>query len=325
MPDVGDLKPWQIQILMTLQQLRIFRQAVLSSFSLSKAAEALYTSQSGVSRHIIELEAELGVPLLSRKGKRILGLTEAGREIYRFTEKIVQETDNLDSFVQSLIHQDEGELILATTHTQARYALPEIINSFRMLYPKVRLAMMQATPSEIAELVRSGKAQLGIATESLAEDQTFETFPFYAWYHGVIVPKAHPLLKQKAVSLEQLSRYPIVTYIPGITGRPKIDAAFAGLGLQPNIVLAAMDADVIKTYVALGFGVGIIASMAFDPEVDSSLELLDATHLFPRNTTLLAARRGSFRPNFVNHFLDLCRRDNPRLINSPSEILGNTK
>lgn len=305
---------------MTLQQLRILRQAVLSGFSLSKAAQVLFTSQSGVSRHIIDLELELGVPLFNRKGKRILGLTDAGREVYRFTERIVQETENLDTFIQALIHQDEGELTLATTHTQARYALPEIINSFRLIYPKVRLAMIQAAPPEIAELVRSGRAQIGIATESLGEDNDFETFPFYAWYHGVIVPRTHPLAKEPGLTLVRLAQYPILTYMQGFTGRPKIDLAFAQLGLQPQIVLSALDADVIKTYVAMGFGVGIVASMAFDEDLDTQLLMLDASHLFPRNTTVLATRKGSFRPNFVSRFIALCNREDRNTSRPAPEI-----
>ncbi len=294
---------------MNFQQLRIIREAVRQQFNLTEVSSVLFTSQSGVSKHIRDLEEELGVELFVRKGKRLLGLTELGQEVARYVERILQETDNLQAVAASFARQDEGRLVLATTHTQARYALPEIVRRFRNDFPKVHLVMHQATPAEIASLLESDEADVGIATESLRDNSNFATFPFYRWYHGVIVPKGHPLADLPELTLEAIAQYPIVTYHEGFTGRAMIDRTFAEAGLAPEIAMAALDADVIKAYVALGMGVGIVASMAFDDEQDQHLQLLDASDLFQENMTVLALRKGRFLRGFVKRFVTLCVRD----------------
>lgn len=294
---------------MNFQQLRIIREAVRQQFNLTEVSSVLFTSQSGVSKHIRDLEEELGVELFVRKGKRLLGLTELGQEVARYVERILQETDNLQAVAASFARQDEGRLVLATTHTQARYALPEIVRRFRNDFPKVHLVMHQATPAEIASLLESDEADVGIATESLRDNSNFATFPFYRWYHGVIVPKGHPLADLPELTLEAIAQYPIVTYHEGFTGRAMIDRTFAEAGLAPEIAMAALDADVIKAYVALGMGVGIVASMAFDEEQDQHLQLLDASDLFQENMTVLALRKGRFLRGFVKRFVTLCVRD----------------
>jgi LysR family cys regulon transcriptional activator len=294
---------------MNFQQLRIIREAVRQQFNLTEVSSALFTSQSGVSKHIRDLEEELGVELFVRKGKRLLGLTEPGHEVARYAERILQEAENLQAVAGSFAKQDEGRLVLATTHTQARYALPEIVRRFRDDFPKVHLVMHQATPAEIASLLESDEADVGIATESLKNNPSFVTFPFYRWYHGVIVPKGHPLTQLSELTLEAIAEYPIVTYHEGFTGRAMIDRTFAQAGLAPEISMAALDADVIKAYVALGMGVGVIASMAFDDEQDQHLQLLDASDLFQENMTVIALRRGRFLRGFVKRFVTLCVRD----------------
>ena len=294
---------------MNFQQLRIIRETARRHFNLTEVSVALHTSQSGVSKHIKDLEDELGIQLFARKGKRLLGLTEPGREVLRYAEKILQETENLQSVADSFTKLDEGRLVIATTHTQARYALPEIVRRFREDFPKVHLVMHQATPTEIATLLEKDEADIGIATESLRNNPRFATFAFYRWYHGVIVPVGHPLTKVKHLSLAAIAKYPIVTYHEGFTGRAMIDETFAKAGLSPEIAMVALDADVIKAYVALGMGVGIVASMAFDEDQDAHLRLLDASELFKENTTVLALRKGRFLRGFVKRFVTLCVRN----------------
>jgi len=294
---------------MNFQQLRIVRETIRRRFNLTEVSNALFTSQSGVSKHIKDLEDELGLTLFTRKGKRLLGLTEPGQEVARYAERILQEAENLQAVALSFSKQDEGRLVLATTHTQARYSLPEIVRRFREDFPKVQLIMHQATPSEIATLMESDEADIGIATESLRNNQNFLTFPFYRWYHGVIVPKGHPLTRVKQLTLQAIAKYPIVTYHEGFTGRSMIDETFAKAGLKPEIAMAALDADVIKAYVALGMGVGIIASMAFDEDQDQHLRLLDGSELFKENTTVIALRKGRFLRGFVKRFVTLCVRN----------------
>ena len=294
---------------MNFQQLRIVRETIRRQFNLTEVSSALFTSQSGVSKHIKDLEDELGLTLFTRKGKRLLGLTEPGKEVARYAERILQEAENLQAVALSFSKQDEGRLVLATTHTQARYSLPEIVRRFREDFPKVHLVMHQATPSEIATLMESDEADIGIATESLRNNQNFLTFPFYRWYHGVIVPKGHPLTRVKQLTLQAIAKYPIVTYHEGFTGRSMIDETFAKAGLKPEIAMAALDADVIKAYAALGMGVGIIASMAFDEDQDQHLRLLDGSELFKENTTVIALRRGRFLRSFVKRFVTLCVRN----------------
>ncbi|MGD9804051.1 MAG: CysB family HTH-type transcriptional regulator [Hyphomicrobiaceae bacterium] len=291
---------------MNLQQLRIIRETLRRQFNLTEAAAALNTSQSGVSKHIKDLEDELGVELFVRKGKRLLGVTELGREIATITERILIDIGNIKQLGAQYAAQDEGRLTIATTHTQARYALTEVVRNFREAYPKVHLTLHQGSPPEIAEMVARGDAEIAIATETLANTPQLAAFHFYEWTHGIIVPNGHPLENVQPLTLTAIAEHPIITYHDGFTGRANIDRAFAHAGIAPDIVMSAMDTDVLKTYVGLGLGVGIIASMTYVLSADQALRLLDADGLFEKNTTWIAIRRGSVLRGFAYRFIELC-------------------
>lgn len=291
---------------MNFQQLRIVRETVRQNFNLTEVANALFTSQPGVSKHIKDLEDELGIELFVRRGKRLLGLTEPGKELVVIVERMLLDARNIKRLADQFTQRDQGQLSIATTHTQARYALPIIVGTFKREYPKVHLALHQGSPQEIVQLLLSGEADLGIATEALANQPELASFPFYAWHHAVLVPAGHPLLNLPQLTLEALAEYPLITYHAGFTGRTKIDQAFAAENLTPDIVLSALDADVIKSYVELGLGVGIIAPNAFNPSKDPDLRLIDASHLFARNTSLIAVRKGHYLRGFAYRFIELC-------------------
>jgi LysR family cys regulon transcriptional activator len=276
------------------QQLRIVRETVRQDFNLTTVANTLFTSQPGVSKHIKDLEDELGIEIFVRRGKRLLGLTEPGKELLAVVERILLDTQNARSIADHFSSRETGNLVIATTHTQARYALPEVIKAFKAEYPKVHLVLHQGSPREIAELLTAGEADIAIATEWLSNVPEIVTFPYYTWHHAVIVPQGHPLIELTTITLADLSDYPIITYHEGFTGRTSIDRSFADAGLVPDIVLSAIDADVIKTYVDVGLGIGIVASMAYHPERDSNLVLLAVPYLFVANTTRLAVRRGVY-------------------------------
>ncbi len=291
---------------MNFQQLRIIRETVRRQFNLTEAAAALHTSQSGVSKHIKDLEDELGVELFLRKGKRLLGLTKPGEEVAAIVDRILVDAENVKKIGDRYADRDEGHLTIATTHTQARYALTEVVRKFRLAFPKVHLALHQGSPPEIAEMLASGEAEIGIATETLAHTPQLATFPYYTWTHGVIVPKGHDLERAGPLTLAAIAEHPIITYHEGFTGRGNIDAAFVEAGLAPDIVMSAMDTDVLKTYVGLGLGVGIIASMTYVENCDGGLSLLDTGGLFPTNTTWIAVRRGTVLRRFAYRFIELC-------------------
>ena len=291
---------------MNFQQLRIIRETARKNFNLTEVANALFTSQSGVSKHILDLEDELGVELFVRKGKRILGLTEPGKELLVIAERILLDTKNILQLGKQFSDSDKGQLTIATTHTQARYALPEVVSQFKQKYPNVHLALHQGSPEEIVQMLIQGKADFGVATESLDTVPELVTFPYYSWHHAIVTPKGHPLEQVKNISLEDLEEYPLVTYHEGFTGRKSIDTAFATANISPDIVMSALDADVIKTYVELGLGIGIIASMAYQSTRDSNLSLLDSAHLFSTNTTKIAIRKGYFLRGFAYDFIELC-------------------
>lgn len=295
---------------MNFQQLRIIREAARCNFNLTQVGNALYTSQSGVSKHIKDLEDELGVELFVRKGKRLLGLTDPGHELLEIAERILLDSNNIKNLVEQYTKRDEGRLTVAATHTQARYSLPMVITEFKREFPRVHLKLDQAGPNEIVSMLLNGEADIGVATEALHDSTRLESFPYYSWHHAVIVPAGHPLEKVQPLTLQALAQYPIVTYHEGLTGRAKVDQSFADAGLAPEIVMSALDADVIKTYVELGMGIGIIASMAFNPIKDSSLRLLACEHLFGENTTYIALRRGHYLRSFAYRFIELC---SPRL------------
>jgi LysR family cys regulon transcriptional activator len=291
---------------MNFQQLRIIREAVQRNFNLTEVANALFTSQSGVSKHILDLEDELGIELFVRKGKRLTGLTEPGKELVGIVERMLIDAKNIKRLAEQFANRDEGNLTIATTHTQARYALPQVVRRFKQAYPKVHLVLHQASPAEIVALLQSGEADIGIATEALDGGNAFARFPFYDWHHLVVVPDGHALTQLPELTLKALSEHPLITYHAGYTGRPRIDATFAEAGLTPDVVMSALDADVIKTYVEVGLGVGIIASMAFDPVRDVGLKRIDAAHLFPPNTTRIAVRRGHYLRGYAYRFLEEC-------------------
>ena len=291
---------------MNFQQLRIIRETVRRGFNLTEVANALFTSQSGVSKHIKDLEDELGVELFVRKGKRLLGLTDPGKELVQIVERMLLDANNIKRLAAQFSNRDEGQLVVATTHTQARYALPQVVKHFKAAFPKVHLVLHQASPPEIASMLLDGEADIGVATESLTETPELETFPYYRWHHSVMVPAGHPLEGVKRLTLKAIAEFPIVTYHHGFTGRARIDKTFADAGLTPDIVMSALDADVIKTYVELGLGIGIVASMAFDNSRDRELRLLESSHLFNDNTTVIAVRRGHYLRGYAYRFIELC-------------------
>ncbi len=291
---------------MNFQQLRIIRETVRRGFNLTEVANALFTSQSGVSKHIKDLEDELGVELFVRKGKRLLGLTDPGKELAQIVERMLLDANNIKQLAAQFSNRDEGQLVVATTHTQARYALPQVVKHFKEAFPKVHLVLHQSSPPEIVSMLMEGEADIGIATESLAETPELEIFPYYRWHHSVIVPAGHPLEKVKKLTLKAIAEYPIVTYHHGFTGRARLDKTFADASLAPDIVMSALDADVIKTYVELGLGIGIVASMAFNADRDRELRLLESSHLFEDNTTVIAVRRRHYLRGFAYRFIELC-------------------
>jgi LysR family cys regulon transcriptional activator len=290
---------------MNLHQLRFVREAVRQNFNLTEAAKALYTSQPGVSKAIIELEEELGVDIFTRHGKRIRGLTEPGRAVLRSVELIMQEIEGLKRIGKEFAAQDSGSFTIATTHTQARYALPKVVQAFTQKFPKVRLSLLQGNPKQIAEMVLKDQADLAIATEAIASIDGLITLPCYQWEHVVVVPHGHPLLDAKVITLEEIVHYPLITYDSAFTGRAKIDHAFAIRELKPDIFLEAIDADVIKTYVELGMGVGIIAGMAFDAERDKGLHAISVGHLFGSNVSRVALKQGAYLRSYVYSFIEL--------------------
>lgn len=291
---------------MNFQQLRIVRETVRQNFNLTEVAEALFTSQPGVSKHIKDLEDELGVELFNRKGKRLTGLTEPGKELIGIVERLLLDAQNIKQLANQFTQKDEGQLVVATTHTQARYVLPQVVKQFKAAFPKVHLVLHQGSPEEIVSLLQSGQADIGIATEALEGAEQIVTFPYYQWHHSVIVPEGHPLESEKSLTLERIAEYPIITYHEGFTGRGQIDKAFADAALSPDIIMSALDADVIKAYVELGLGVGIVASMAYSDVRDQGLALLETQHLFRRNTTVIGVRRGHYLRGFAYRFMTLC-------------------
>ncbi len=290
---------------MNFQQLRIIRETVRQNFNLTEVASALFASQSGVSKHIKDLEDELGVELFIRKGKRFLGLTDPGKELLIIVERMLLDAGNIRRLAEQFSQRDEGQLIIATTHTQARYALPQVVTTFKRAYPKVHLVLHQASPSELVRLLQEGEADIGIATEAVAEVSELVSFPYYSWHHAVIAPPEHPL-HQQPLTLDTLADYPLITYHQGFTGRARIDRTFADAGLNPDIVMAALDADVIKTYVELGMGVGIVSSLAIDPQRDQNLCVVDGEPLFGYQTARIAVRRGHYLRSYAYRFISLC-------------------
>jgi len=290
---------------MKLQQLRYLVEIERRGLSVSEAAEALFTSQPGISKQVRLLEDELGVTIFERSGKRLTGITAPGRLVLEMAKRMLHEAQNMKRVGEDFAAEASGALSIATTHTQARYALPLVIRRFVDRHPAVRLRVQQGSPRQVAEWVSEGTADLGIATEALDRYPALVVLPCYQWSHLVVVPKGHPLLARGPLSLAMLTEYPLITYDATFTGRSHIDRAFERQKLRPNVMLTAIDADVIKTYVELGLGVGIIAEMAFDPLRDTALASVPANHLFETNTTRLAFRRDAWLRGYEYDFMEL--------------------
>ena len=290
---------------MNLQQLRYVSEVARRNLNVSEAAAALHTSQPGVSKQIRALEEELGVDVFVRQGRRLVAITDAGREIVATVDRILAEIGNLKTVGAEFAHHEKGTLAIGVTHTQARYALPQVVTEFKRRFPDVKLKLLQGNPHQLARLVLKGEADLAIATEALDEYDELVTVPCYSWHHCVVVPKRHPLAKVSPLTLEAIAQYPIVTYDPTFAGRTALDKTFAARGLEPEISLTALDSDVIKSYVALGLGVGIISSRAYRAGKDEGLVALDCDHLFPAQTTRLAFRRGAYLRGFTVEFIRL--------------------
>lgn len=290
---------------MKLQQLRYLCKVANQDLNLSKAAKSLHTSQPGISKQIQLLEEELGVEIFVRNGKRIVKITPPGEAILKIAGKIIQDTENLRRICQEFTHEAGGTLTIATTHTQARYVLPVVIKRFTARYPGVKLILRQGSPVQISALVTSGEADIAIATEAIELFHELVMLPCYEWNRCIITPPSHPLLKLKQLTLEAISQYPIITYDFAFTGRSKINQAFESKGLSPNVVLTAIDSDVIKTYVELGLGIGILAKMAFDPKRDKPLKSIDASHLFESSTTRIGISRNNYLRNYIYDFIEM--------------------
>ena len=290
---------------MKLQQLRYLCEVAKRGLNLSEAAGTLHTSQPGISKQIRQLEDELGVDILVRHGKRVVDMTEPGRAILGIAERILQDTDNMKQVAREFRDQAAGTLTIATTHTQARYSLPRVVSEFKRRYPKIRLTLKQGSPPQLAEMALTGEADIAIATEALDQYPKLLALAGYQWRHCVVVPEKHPLLDEKRVTLEMLAQYPIVTYDPAFAGRSHIDDAFRAQALAPDIVLSAVDSDVIKTYVELGLGIGIIAVVAFDEKRDRHLRSIGIGHLFGTMTTRIAVRRGATLRGFAYDFIEM--------------------
>ena len=292
---------------MNLHQFRFVQEAVRRNLNLTEAAKALHTSQPGVSKAIIELEEELGVEIFARHGKRLKRVTEPGQHVLQSIELIMREVGNLKRIGEQFSAQDSGTLSIATTHTQARYVLPMPVAKLREQYPKVNVSLHQGSPDQVARMVIDEVAEIGMATESLADYPELVTMPAYEWQHVLVLPLDHPLAKKERVTLEDIAAEPLITYHPSFTGRTRIDAAFAAKKLAPRIVLEAIDSDVIKTYVRLGLGIGIVAEMAVQEDHGSNADLAvrPLGTLLGRNVARVAFKRGAYLRNFVYRFAEL--------------------
>ena len=290
---------------MNLQQLKYLNEIVRQGLKISGAAEALYTSQPGISKQIKLLEEELGIEIFVRNGKRIVAITEPGKAVLSIAQRMLHDMENLKQVGEEFGSQSIGHLTIATTHTQARYALPPVVKQFMGRNPGVKLGLHQGSPTQIAEQILSGEADIGIATESLVLYDELITLPCYEWHHCVVTPPGHPLLNNPVLTLEAIAQYPSITYDFAFSGRGKINEAFEKAGITPDIALTAIDADVIKTYVELGLGIGILAHMAFVPERDSHLRMLDALHLFKPSTTRIALRKNEYLRGYTYNFIEL--------------------
>ena len=290
---------------MNLHQFRFVQEAARRNLNLTEAAKALHTSQPGVSKAIIELEEELGIDIFARHGKRLKRITEPGQHVLKSIEVIMREVGNLKRIGEQFSAQDSGTLSIATTHTQARYVLPVPVARLREAYPKVNISLHQTTPDQVARMVIDEVAEIGMATESLADYPELVTLPCYEWEHVLVLPPGHPLTQKERIGLDDIAHEPLITYHPTFTGRGKIDQAFATRRLQPRIALEAIDSDVIKTYVRLGLGIGIVAEMAMREDPLGDLVVRPVGHLFGQSVARVAFKRGAYLRNFVYKFAEL--------------------
>ncbi len=290
---------------MKLHQLRYLHEVARQGLNITSAAEALFTSQPGVSKQIQLFEDELGLQVFQRNGKRLTGITEPGAQVLALAAKVILNVENIKRVGEEFSNIETGTLTIATTHTQARYKLPEAVKKFMSNYPQVKLNIHQGNPTQVAEQVANGDADIGIATESISNYDSLLCLPCYQWNRCVVVPHGHPLLSDGVLTLEKLAAYPLITYDFGFTGGTLVSKVFSDANLSPNVVLTAIDADVIKTYVTLGLGVGLLANMAYDPERDAHLVRLDVSHLFPDSTTYLGVRKDAFLRGYMYGFIEL--------------------
>lgn len=288
---------------MKLQQLRYIWEVAHHDLNVSATAQVLYTSQPGISKQIRLLEDELGVEIFARSGKHLTRVTPAGEAILKVSGEILRKVESIKQVAQEFSNENKGNLSLATTHTQARYALPSIIQDFIGQFPDVALHMHQGTPTQIAEMAANGTVDFAIATEAMDHYNDLIMMPCYRWNRSILVPKSHPLAQRSQPTLEEVATFPLVTYVFGFTGRSRLDEAFKDKGLTPRVVFTAADADVIKTYVRLGLGVGIVATMSIDPDKDSDLVAIDASHLFDDSITKIGFRKGTFLRGFMYDFI----------------------
>jgi LysR family cys regulon transcriptional activator len=288
---------------MKLHQLRYIREVARQRLNVSAAAETLHTSQPGVSKQIQLLEEELNLQIFKRNGKRLIGVTEPGVMILEMAERVLHEMENIRRVGDEFSHEDSGNLIIAATHTQARYRLPAAVKSFMQAFPKVHLIIHQGNPTQVSEQVVRGEADIGLATEAISNYDELVTLPCYRWNRCVVVPLGHPLIDDAPLTLDKIARYPVVTYDFAFAGGSMVNRVFAEHGLKLNVALTAIDSDVIKTYVELGLGVGLLARMAYNPERDRNLVMLDAAHLFPDSTTHLGIRRDAYLRGYQYAFI----------------------
>ncbi|MGL1956706.1 MAG: HTH-type transcriptional regulator CysB [Colwellia sp.] len=289
---------------MKLQQLRYIVEVLNNNLNVSATAESLFTSQPGISKQVRMLEDELGIQIFGRSGKHLTHVTTAGQDVINIATQILSKVEGIKAVAREHTQPDEGKLRIATTHTQARYALPEVIKGFIKKYSKVSLQMSQGTPAQISDGAAKGDADFVIATESLHLYNDLVMLPCYHWNRSIIVRSDHPLAKKQDITISDIAKYSLVTYVFGFTGRSELDDAFESAGVKPKIAFTATDADVIKTYVRLGVGVGVIASMAIDPQIDSDLVTIDASHLFKASTTKIGFRRGNFLRGYMFDFIE---------------------
>ena len=294
---------------MKLQQLRCVYKIVQNDFNISKAAESLHTSQPGVSKQIQLLEDEVGIRIFQRNGKRLTGLSDAGIDLYKSISEIIREVSNIKNISHEHENDDTGSFTIATTHTQARYKLPKVVEAFVKKYPKIDLNIHQGDPSQVTEQILKGDADVGIATESIGHNANIICIPCYSWNRVLVFPKNHALSSIKEITLQNIASYPMITYDYAFTGSTIVSKVFKEANISPNIMLTAIDADVIKTYVELNLGVGLIAEMAYDKNKDSALESRDVSHLFPTSTTYIGIRKETFVRGFVYEFIKMFTPD----------------